>query len=92
MPPAARLGDMTNHPGVITGPGNPSVLIQGQPACSLGDGHTCSFPGLPPHPPTVVVSGSSTVLIGGRPAARVGDLTGCGATIVTGAWQVLIGG
>jgi uncharacterized Zn-binding protein involved in type VI secretion len=27
--PAARLGDMTAHGGVITGPGVPTVLIGG---------------------------------------------------------------
>ncbi|MGH9281529.1 MAG: PAAR domain-containing protein, partial [Acidimicrobiales bacterium] len=31
MPPAARLGDPTGHPGVVTGPGVPTVLIGGRP-------------------------------------------------------------
>ena len=44
MPPAARVGDMTGHPGVITGPGVPTVLIGGMPAAVVGDLHTCSFP------------------------------------------------
>ncbi len=92
MPPAARVGDLTNHPGTIIGPGNPTVLIEGQPVCTLGDMHSCSFPGTPPHPPSPIVTGSSSVFIGGRPAARLGDMTACGATIITGATQVLIGG
>ena len=56
MPPAARVGDPTAHPGVITGPGCP------------------------------------TVLIGGMPAARMGDMSGCGAPIIMGAMNVMIGG
>ena len=32
MPPAARVGDPTGHPGVIGPPGVPTVLIAGQPA------------------------------------------------------------
>jgi uncharacterized Zn-binding protein involved in type VI secretion len=92
MPPAARILDPTGHPGVITGPGVPTVLITGLPAAVLGDAHACAFPGLPSHPPNVIASGSVTVLIGGRSAARVGDMTACGAPIVFGAPTVLIGG
>jgi len=92
MPPAARILDPTGHPGVITGPGVPNVLIGGLPAAVVGDVHTCSFPPPPPHPPTPIVKGSFTVLIGGRPAARMGDLAGCGAPIVFGLPTVLIGG
>jgi len=90
MPPAARVTDPTSHPGVVTGPGVPTVLIGGLPAAVAGDLHTCSFPGTPPHPPTPFVPGSPTVLIGGRPALRVGDLSGCGATIVAGAPTVVV--
>jgi uncharacterized Zn-binding protein involved in type VI secretion len=93
MPPAARVTDLSGHPGVITGPGMPTVLIGGLPAAAVGDLHTCSFPPpAGPHPPTPIVKGSFTVLIGGRPAARLGDLSGCGAPIVLGLPTVLIGG
>jgi uncharacterized Zn-binding protein involved in type VI secretion len=92
MPPAARLGDPTGHPGVITGPGVPTVLIGGLPAAVMGDTHTCAFPPPAVHPPTPIAKGSVTVLIGGRPAARMGDFAGCGAPIVAGAFNVLIGG
>ncbi|MFG1603688.1 PAAR domain-containing protein [Actinoplanes sp. NPDC049265] len=90
--PAARVADMTPHPGVITGPGVPTVLIGGMPAAVVGDLHTCSFP-QPPHPPTPIIPpGSLTVLIGGKPAARVGDKSGCGAPILPpGCPTVLIG-
>lgn len=93
MPPAARVGDPTAHPGVVTGPGVTTVLIAGKPAAVAGDVHTCSFPGTPPHPPTPFPMGSATVLIGGRPALRVGDVAGCGAAILPpGAATVVIGG
>ena len=93
MPPAARILDPTGHPGVVTGPGVPTVLIGGLPAAVVGDTHTCAFPPpAGPHPPTPIAMGSFTVLIGGRPAARLGDLAGCGAPIVFGLPTVLIGG
>jgi uncharacterized Zn-binding protein involved in type VI secretion len=92
VPPAARLGDTTGHPGAITGPGIATVLIGGRPAAVVGDTHACSFPPPPPHPPSTIVTGSTTVMIGKRPAARVGDVAGCGAQIVTGALTVNIGG
>lgn len=91
MPPAARVGDPTGHPGVVTGPGVPTVLIGGLPAAVVGDLHTCSFPGVPPHPPTPFPTGSATVLVGGRPALRLGDVAGCGAPIVAGAPTVVVG-
>jgi uncharacterized Zn-binding protein involved in type VI secretion len=93
VPPAARVGDLTPHPGVVTGPGVPTVLIGGMPAAVVGDLHTCSFPPPAVHPPTPFAVGCPTVLIGGRPALRVGDMSGCGAPILPpGAPTVLIGG
>ena len=93
MPFAARVGDPSGHPGVITGPGVALVLIGGMPAAVQGDLYTCSMPPVAgPHPPTPIVLGSFTVLIGGRPAARMGDMSGCGAPIVMGCPTVEIGG
>ncbi|GAA4587375.1 PAAR domain-containing protein [Planotetraspora phitsanulokensis] len=96
MPPAARVGDPTGHPGTISGPGAPTVLIGGMPAATVGTMHACAFPAVPPappHPPTPLAGpGVPTVLIGGMPAAVVGDLTGCGAPVVAGCPVVLIGG
>lgn len=93
MPAAARVGDPTSHPGVISGPGIPTVLIGGLPAAVVNDMHTCAFPPLAgPHPPNPITKGSATVTIGNMPAARVGDPTGCGATIILGMLTVEIGG
>lgn len=55
MPPAARVGDLTAHPGVVTGPGVATVLIGGMPAAQLGS--VCAHGG-------AVVVGCPTVLIG----------------------------
>lgn len=93
MPFAARVGDPTGHPGMIAGPGVPTVLIGGMPAAVVGDNHVCAMPPpAGPHPPSPIAKGSATVLIGGRPAARVGDMSGCGAPIVMGMPLVEIGG
>ena len=92
MPPAARVFDATNHPGLVAGPGMPTVLINGQPAARLGDQHVCALPPpAGPHPPTPLAGGSATVSIGGQPAARLGDTAGCGAVIVVASPNVMIG-
>uniref|UniRef100_Q479Z4 PAAR protein n=1 Tax=Dechloromonas aromatica (strain RCB) TaxID=159087 RepID=Q479Z4_DECAR len=92
MPAAARVGDLSNHGGTITGPGVPTVMIGGQPAAVVGDMHACV---LPPnsHQPTVspFPMGSATVMIGGRPALRVGDSCLCGASAAVGSPTVMIG-
>ena len=92
MPAAARVGDTTAHPGTVTGPGVPTVLIGTMPAAVMGDMHACAFPPPASHPPTPFTGGSGTVLVGNRPALRMGDLAGCGAPIVMGEITVLIGG
>jgi len=92
MPPAARIGDTTNHGGTIVGPGVATVLIGGMPAAVVGDTHVCS---LPPntHQPTAspFTSGSSTVLIGGMPAVRTTDACACGAMAAVGSPTVQLG-
>lgn len=96
MPPAARVGDPTGHPGTVGPPGVPTVLIGGLPAAVVGNPHICAFPAVPPtppHPPTVLLPpGVPTVLIGGRPAAILGGMSACGAPIIMGCPTVLIGG
>jgi uncharacterized Zn-binding protein involved in type VI secretion len=92
VPPAARVGDITNHGGTITGPGVSTVLIGGMPAAVVGDLHVCA---LPPtgHQPTVspFAAGSSSVLAGGRPVLRTTDTAVCGAMAAVGAPAVLVG-
>lgn len=91
MPAAARVGDVTNHGGTITGPGVSTVLIGGMPAAVAGDTHVCS---LPPntHQPTASIFplGSTTVLIGGRGVLRTSDTCICGAMAAVGEPTVLV--
>jgi uncharacterized Zn-binding protein involved in type VI secretion len=95
--PAARMGDMTAHGGVIV-LGCPTVLIGGQPAARVTDMHTCPMvTGLVPHVGgPILPPGGVTVLIGGMPAARVGDMATCvgppDTIIPPGCPTVLIGG
>lgn len=104
MPAAARTGDPTNHGGAVATPPPGAaqavarVLIGGRPAAVVGSLTTCP---MPPHallgPANVIVPNPAaavggTVLIGGLPAARARDKTACGAMILTGAPNVLIGG
>lgn len=92
MPAAARFLDATNHPGLIV-QGSLNVLINFLPAARATDVHVCLLPPLAgPHPPNKIAAGSKTVFINNLPAARQLDATGCGATIVSGSANVLIGG
>ena len=91
MPPAARVGDVSNHGGTIVGPGEATVLIGSMPAAVIGDTHVCPIPPPPHIPSSPFPLGSSTVLIGGKPAVRVGDTCICGASAAVGEPTVLIG-
>jgi len=92
MSAAARVGDLSNHGGSITGPGVATVTIGGQPAAVAGDMHTCPL-GSNAHPPVSPFPlGSTSVLIGGRAALRTSDACGCGATPAVGLPTVTIGG
>ncbi len=75
--PAARLGDLTVHGGVIV-VGHPTVLIGGQRAARIGDVHLCPQVNvLVPHLGGPLVLGSFTVLTGGVPQSRIGDILIC---------------
>jgi uncharacterized Zn-binding protein involved in type VI secretion len=92
--PAAKVGDMTATGDAITGPGAPTVMIMGMPACVMGDmvsGAACVGS---------IIMGSPTVLIAGRPAVRMSDpVTGVNpatgvpvsTTVMGTAMTVLIG-
>src|SRR5438270_13058851 len=93
--PAARIGDMTAHGGVIV-MGLPTVLIGGMPAARVTDMHVCPMVTvLVPHVGgPILPPGGITTLIGGLPAARVTDMAVCVGppdVIVLGCFTVLIG-
>ena len=89
--PAARLGDKTDHGGVIV-EGAETVLIGGKPAARLTDDHKCGKKRHSGGP--VLAPCSPTVLVEGKPAARISDKAACRGpddTIVEGETTVLIG-
>lgn len=92
MASAVRVGDITTHGGIVTGPGEPTVMIGGMPAAVLSDLHACpiAVPGHLPSSPFVL--GSTSVLIGGKPALRTTDPCACGAMAAVGCPTVQIGG
>jgi uncharacterized Zn-binding protein involved in type VI secretion len=104
MPAAARTGDPTDHGGRITTPppaaarAVATVLIGGRPAAVEGSLHVCAVPQHAALGPANVIEpnpsalGPGAVLIGGLPAARARDRTACGAMVLPGAMNVMIGG
>lgn len=85
--PQARLGDTSSHGGKIV-TGALRTMVNGKPAVRMGDLHVCPIPG---HGVTKIVTGSLKTFTEGKPNARLGDLTGCGAKIVTGSPNTLVG-
>ena len=81
VPPVPHVG------GPITGPGAPTVILEGMPASCMGDIAICVGP------PSSVIVGFPTVLFEGRPATVVGmSATAHGGSVVgPGAVTVLIG-
>ncbi len=92
MAAAARVGDPTNHGGVIIGPGAPTVMIGGMPAAVMGDTHVCPIPPPGHIPSSPFIIGSTTVMLGGKPALRITDTCACGAMPIVGCPTVMIGG
>lgn len=84
--PLTNPGPSPHVGGPIAQGGAGTVLIDGQPAATVGAVCTCMGP------PDAIVKGSATVFIGGQPAARQGDLTAHGGIIAAGSPTVIIGG
>ena len=83
----ARIGDRSNHGGqIITGAAR--TYVNGISAARKGDMHSCPIEG---HGVTAIVTGSEKTNIEGQPAARIGDRTGCGAVIISGSPDTLVG-
>jgi uncharacterized Zn-binding protein involved in type VI secretion len=98
MPAAARLGDVsTGHGGFPPNPstsGDPTVLINGLPAVTVGSTYATHCSGKSCHGSTQL-SGSPTVFVNGKPLARVGDPIQCGdgsiETVAVGSSNVFSG-
>ena len=85
--PIVVLGSVSSHGGSMITASAPNILSEGIPTCLSGDLHTCP---IPYHGVTSVFSGVP-VLGNGIPVLQVGDVAGCGAVIVQGIPNVLIG-
>lgn len=85
--PIARLGDPSNHGGVIISSAS-RTMVNGILVARMGDMHACPLPG---HGITPIVTGSSKTLVEGKCIARMGDSTGCGAVIAAGSPDTLNG-
>jgi uncharacterized Zn-binding protein involved in type VI secretion len=85
MPGAARLGDTISHGGSII-EASDNVLTNGRGSARVGDKVWCNR-----HNLRTIVTGSGSVLVNGRGFARIGDSISCGATIVTGSSDVIVG-
>ncbi|MFV0290418.1 MAG: PAAR domain-containing protein [Mangrovibacterium sp.] len=92
--PAATIGSMhicpmcsgtVPHVGGPVSQGEPTVLIGGKPAATMGSMCVCKGP------PDTIVQGEATVLIGGKPAATIGSMTAHGGSVTEGEPTVLIG-
>ena len=83
----ARLGDPSNHGGVIISSAS-RTMANGILVARMGDMHACPIPG---HGITPIVTGSKKTLVEGQPVARVGDVAACGATIASGSPNTMSG-
>lgn len=90
MPGAARVGVDQVSGGLITGPGFPTVVINGSAASVVGD--AVAAHGDTPHTAPTITTGSTSVIIGGK-NATVQDISvaSCQHKVSTGSIDVFIG-
>ena len=79
--PIARLGDTSDHGGVIISSAS-ITRVNGILVARVGDLHACPIPG---HGVTSILDGSSKFTCEGAITAVVESLCGCGARIVSGS-------
>ena len=98
MPAAARVGDTiaTGHGcdtvSTIAGPGNPRVMIEGQPAATVGDlsdPHTYGVPPFCISHTMPITTGCPKVWVGGKHIAMFGSQIDSG-TVTGGASRVSV--
>lgn len=84
MANVVRLGDSSNHGGVII-TASSNVITNGVNAATLGDLHSCPIQG---HGITEIVTGSPDVAINSTGTSNIGVTAACGAIIITGSPNV----
>jgi uncharacterized Zn-binding protein involved in type VI secretion len=87
MPGVSRVG-VDSAGGTITGPGIPSVVVNGSTVSVKGD--SVAPHGLGPHGGPVMVGASDSVFAGGIGVVRAGDAASCG-DVATGSSDVIAG-
>lgn len=91
--PPARLGDKIGH-GIAEGEiisASSDIYVEGPSIARIGDMVICHhIDGGAEHGIQTIVGGSSGINTGGPPIARIGDMISCGATILTGASDVIV--
>jgi uncharacterized Zn-binding protein involved in type VI secretion len=90
--PAARILDTMSDGGMITGPGDSTVIIDKMPAAVLGDMFLWPAGASTGVTTGAFAIGSTTVMIGKKPAIRLGDTQpSTGTSPVVCSTTVLIG-
>lgn len=77
MPNIARLGDKSDHGGVII-TASATYIADGAQGALEGDLHRCPRHGVTP------LTSNSIVICKGKKIVRVSDKAACGATIISG--------
>lgn len=81
MPLVIRLGDTSDHGGVVVSSAS-KYSFEGMLVARKGDMFSCPLPG---HGVNPIVEGSGKYSCEGQPIARQGDHTACGASLISGA-------
>ena len=96
MPAVQRVGDANGAGGVITGPGSPTVRMNGRPVSLHGDSVSphpcCGQKRCPPVHCHATTVGSSTVKANGVAMVLTGDVDTCGHARTGGSDNVKVAG
>lgn len=86
-----RVGTDMAGGGIIIGPGAPTVMVEGAPISTVGDG--IATHGEAPHTSgsSLIASGSSTVLALGKFVSIAPGTVSCGHTLSPGSFTVITG-
>jgi len=82
MPFVARLGDQSDHGGVIISVTTQYTNAEGKLVARVTDLHSCPIPG---HGITPILTGSGNFFTEGHITAVDGSVCGCGAKIIASA-------
>ena len=87
MPAPIRLGDPTNHGGMVTS-ARMQTNVFGKPLACVGDSCACPLPG---HTNCKIIEGDPNWTIDGASVALNGHKTSCGASLIATIGNVVRG-